>query len=104
EHPGLDRGVAALDPARVEIASVVAGERAAREDGLRQAQDAAGGDRSRAVAETLAALERLPDLGVRLPALEFLERAEVRVLVVEAGDEAELDLAVLEVVEERAAV
>ncbi len=89
EHAGLDRRMAALDPARVEVARLAADESAAREHRLRQAEDAAGGDRARAVAQALAALERLPDLGVRLPALEFLERAEVGVVVVEADDEAE---------------
>src|SRR6185369_7172537 len=104
EHAGLDRGVAALDPARVEIARLAADEGAAREHRLRQAENAACGDRARTVAEALAAFERLPDLGMGLPALEFLERAQERVLVVEADNEAELDLAVVEVVEERAAV
>ena len=104
EHAGLDRRMAALDAARVEIARFAADEGAAGEHRLRQAEDAAGGDRARAVAEALAALERLPDLRVRLPALELLERAQLGVGVVEADDEAELDLVVVEVIEERAAV
>src|SRR5690606_11324580 len=57
EHAGLDRGVAALDPAGVEEARLAADHRAAREHQLRQRQQSAGGDRARAVADALATLQ-----------------------------------------------
>jgi hypothetical protein len=63
EHRGLDRAVAALDARGVEEAGLVADQRAAGKDELRQRLQPAGGDRARAVADALAALEGLADLG-----------------------------------------
>ncbi|KAG1316852.1 hypothetical protein G6F63_015903 [Rhizopus arrhizus] len=44
QHAGLDRGVAALDAADVEVAGLAADQRAAREGQLGQRQQAAGRD------------------------------------------------------------
>ncbi len=104
EHAGLDRGVAALDAAGVQVAGLAADQSATAEHRLGQAEDAAGGDGARPVADALAAFEQLADLGVRLPALEFLEGAEPGVRIVEPDHESQHQLVVLGVIEERAAV
>src|SRR5690606_26503079 len=80
-----------------------ADQRAAGEGELRHRLEAALGDGARAVGEPLAALERLPDLRMRLEALELLERRDVGVLVIQVDDEADRNLVVFEVIEERAA-
>ena len=104
QHPGLHRGVGALDLGRVEGARLAADQHPARERELREALEAALVDGAGAVGDPPPALEGLADLRVGLEALHLLERREVRVLVVEPDDEADRDLGVLEVVEERPAV
>lgn len=104
QHAGLDRGVAALDPRGIEVAGLAADQRAAREHGPGQRQDAAGGDGTRAIGDALAALQVPADRRMGLEALELLERTQPRVAVVQPDDEADGDLAAFGVVQERAAV
>src|SRR5436309_5635116 len=104
EHAGLDGAVAALDARGVQESSLVADQRAARENQFRQRLQAAGRDRAGAVADALSALQKLPDRLVGLEALEFLVGRQVWVRIAEADDEADRDLAILHVVQERPAV
>src|SRR6185437_12011319 len=104
EHSRLDRGMRALDPRRIEESRVVAHERTAREDELRERLQPARGDRARAVAQAPSALEEGTDRRMRLVALEFLEGAEIGVRVAEAHHEPDRHLAVRRVVQEGAAV
>src|SRR5437588_3276174 len=96
--------MAALETRGVEEARIVANQRAAGKNELRQRLQSTGSDRARAVADSLAVLEKPTDCRMRLEALELLVRREIRVLVAQPDDETDGDLAVLEVVEERAAV
>src|SRR5438034_6576585 len=73
EHPGLHRVVHALDPRHVEKSRAVADERAAGKDQPGDRLQSAFVDRPRAIADTLAAVERATDCGMRLEALELVE-------------------------------
>ncbi|KAG1252012.1 hypothetical protein G6F68_011992 [Rhizopus microsporus] len=104
QHAGLDRGVAALDAADVEVAGLAADQCATGEHRLRQRHQATGGDGARAVTDAGATFQVLADGRVGLEALEFLERAQPRVLVVQADHVADGNLAAVSVVQERAAI
>ena len=111
QHAGLDRGMAALDTAHVQVTGFATHQRTAREYGLGQRHQAAGCDRAGSVGQTLGrpqalvlALEIPADIGVGFPALELFEGAQVGVAVVQPGDEAQGDFVVVRVVQKRAAV
>ena len=70
---------------------------------LRHRLIAALGDGAGAIANPLAAGERVAHQRMRLEALEFLERRQIRILVVEVDDKADRDQIVVEVIDERAA-
>ncbi|VAY89696.1 conserved hypothetical protein [mine drainage metagenome] len=104
QHAGLDRGMAALDARGIEKTRLAAHHAAAREHELGQGQNAARGERARAIAQALAAFENGADGGMGFEALEFLERAEPGVAVVQSHHQAHRHLVVGQVVEERAAI
>ena len=103
QHAGQHGVVGALDARHVDEARRAADQRAAREDELRHRLPAALGDGARAVANALAARERVAHQRMGLEALEFLERREVRIVVVEMHDKTDRHQIVAEVIEERAA-
>ncbi|OIQ73211.1 hypothetical protein GALL_451540 [mine drainage metagenome] len=100
----------ALDAADVQKAGFAADQGTAREHGLWQRQQAAGGDGARTVGQpfggdlALGVFQVPADVRVGLPALEFFKRAQVGVAVVQPGDKAHGDLVAGHVVQERAAV
>src|SRR5262249_61122425 len=61
------------------------------------------GERARAVANALAAVECAADQRMGLKTLKFLERRQIRIGVVEVDNEADRDQTVAEMIKERAA-
>ncbi len=104
QHPGLHRGMAALDLGDVEKARGAADERTARKGQLGDRLEAAFVDRPRPIGDAPAALEGRPDGRMGLEALELLEGIEPGIGVVEADDETDGHLIVLDMIEEGAAI
>ncbi len=102
-HAGEHGVVRTLDAGEVDEACRAAKQRAAGKSQARHGLDASGRNRARAVAQPLAALERLANERMGLVALELVERRKCRVLVVEMDDEADRDQAVFIMIEERPA-
>ena len=103
QHPGQYGVVAALDARHVHEARGAADQRTAGKRELRHRLPAAFGDCARAVANPLAAGERVAHQRMGLEALEFLERRKIGILVIEVDDEADRNQIVVEVIEERTA-
>src|SRR5690606_19128091 len=103
-HARFHRCMRSLDARHVQKASAIPNQRAARECELWYRLITAVADRARSIGNTLAALQYLRDLGMRLPLLHFLERRGVRVAIVEPGDKAQSDLAIGLVIEEAATI
>src|SRR5207244_9365876 len=103
QHPRLDGAVAALDARGIEEAGVVADQRAAGKDELRQRLQPARGDGARAIADPLATLAEAADRRMGLEALELFVRCQIRIGVAQPDNEAHRNLAALNVTAERAA-
>ncbi len=95
--------MAALDARHVDEARRAAEQRAAGKHQLRNRLPAALGDRTRAVRDALAALERVADRRVRLEPLELVVGRQIGIGIVEVDDEPDRNEVLAIVVEERAA-
>ncbi len=104
KHAGLDRRMTALDARCVEKPRFAPHQTAAGKHQLGQAQQPAGRDGTRAVAQTLGAVEQTANCRMGLELLKFLERTHPRIGVIQPDHEADGHLAVFEVVEKPAAV
>src|SRR5579884_2163588 len=94
----------ALDLRHVDAASGIADQERARHVEARHRLPAAGGDRSSAGGDDLAALEEGLHGRMMFELLERLERGESRVLVIESDDESDIGPVAVEMIDEAAAV
>ncbi len=94
QHAAAHRQVDALEAHRVHEVRRVADDQRAIDEQVRLRVPAAFGQRLRAVAHDLAALEDAADERMPLEMLERRVRIEQRILVVETDDEADRDAAV----------
>ena len=90
-----------LDLGEVQRARVTTNHQAAREGHLRQAIQAAFGDRARAIRDTLTTFKVLLQYRVVLHALELIKRADVWVAVRQIRNQADNNLVIFSVIQEK---
>src|SRR4051812_45736883 len=93
-----------LDARCIQETGIVTNEHAARESEFWKRLQAARGDCSCPIRNTLGAFEEASNRRVGLVALEFFVRREVRVGVTEPDDKSDRHLVVLQVIQERSTV
>ena len=94
----------ALEPLRIQEAAGIADDEAAIHIIARHGIPAAVGQRLRAVAHQLAAVEKIAHIGMRLQGLKRRVRIEARVFILQRDHQSDGDAIVLQAVNPAAAV